>query len=106
MISPPAKPDRASTIYGTLWTDDELRSAIRAYQRLLDADARGASLSKQEVAEALMQVTGRTRASVERRFQNISAILVERGLPRVSGYPPQAHYPQRLVELMEDVGLI
>lgn len=53
-----------------------------------------------------MQATGRTRASVERRFQNVSAILVGHGLPRVSGYTPQAHYTERLAELLRESSLM
>jgi hypothetical protein len=98
--------DSEGGTYGSLWTDAELRAAIAAYERLLDAERRGAPLAKAEVAEALVRATGRTRASVERRLQNISAVLEEHGMPRVSGYTPQAHYTARLVELLRERNLL
>lgn len=91
---------KASGSYGSPWSDDDLRASIEAYARMLGAEARGAPLRKSDVVSELMQITGRTKGSIEMRLQNISAVLNERGLDWIEGYKPLRHYPERLKDLI------
>lgn len=75
---------------GASWTLDELRACVTAYRQLLAAEERGEqpnkSLMRREVLESKLQ--RRSDGSYEFRMQNISAVLVELGLPYLSGYQP------------------
>ena len=94
-----ARPQPAGS--GTAWSDSDLEASITAFRRMLDAEDRGQSIIKREVVESLMKTTGRTKGSIEMRFQNISAVLHELGLPWIDGYKPLSHYPERLKQLIE-----
>ncbi len=87
--------------YGNKWSDEEILASIAAYRRLLDAERRGAPLSKRDIVDGLMTRIGRTKASIEMRLQNISAVLDENGQDWVDGYKPLRHYPHRLRELVD-----
>jgi len=87
--------------YGAKWGQSELGASIAAYRRMLNAETVGQPLTKRDVVEALMKVTGRTKGSIEMRLQNISAVLDELGLPWIDGYKPLRHYPDELRRLIE-----
>lgn len=72
------------------WSDDELSAAVAAYALMLQHQRDGVPYSKADVNRRLRRgiLVGRTRASVEYRMQNISAVLDSLGLDRVSGYLP------------------
>jgi hypothetical protein len=86
---------------GSGWSDDELRASIEAYARMLRAEKQGSPLTKRDVVNELMKVTGRTKGSIEMRLQNISAVLDHHGVTWIEGYKPLSHYPDRLATLIE-----
>ena len=47
---------------------------------------------------ALQELSGRAAGSIERKHQNISAVLVRLGLPWINGYKPLANFQNALVE--------
>ena len=47
---------------------------------------------------ALQELTGRTSGSIERKHQNISAVLVRLGLPWINGYKPLPNFQNALIE--------
>lgn len=63
------------------WSDKELRSTVRAYLRMLDAQERDLPYSKAETRRRLLKgpLKGRTEASIEYRMRNIAAVLEEHG---------------------------
>src|SRR5262245_60535312 len=66
---------------------------------MLDAELRGVDISKTDHRRRLMSLLkGRSPGSVERKHQNISAILIQLGFPYISGYKPLANYQQLLRE--------
>ncbi len=72
----------------TLWTEEELKFAIQAYLQMLKYEKDGTSNNKSEITRELQGKINRSKGSIERRFQNISAVLDEHGLPFVKGYVP------------------
>lgn len=72
----------------TLWTDEELKFAIKAYLKMLKSQNEKTPFVKTEINRELQAKINRSKSSIERRFQNISAVLNEHGLPIVNGYLP------------------
>lgn len=75
---------------GTDWTDNELEAAAEVYLWMLQQEQQGKPFSKTEVNQSLRQnaLSNRTKASIEYRMQNISAVLQDLGHPRIRGYVP------------------
>jgi hypothetical protein len=55
-----------------------------------------------ESATARALLKGRTKGSIERKHQNISAVLIEAGYPYVDGYKPLRNYQALLREIVLD----
>jgi hypothetical protein len=91
-----------SGTYGSKWSDAEFEMAISSYRRLLRKENNGEAPTKSDVVKQLVAALGRTKAAVELRFQNISAVLDERGATWIDGYKPMRHYPRRLRELIDE----
>jgi hypothetical protein len=70
------------------WSDDELRSAVRAYLSMLARQGTGESYSKAAVRRELQQgaLKDRTEASIEYRMRNITAVLDAHGRATLNGY--------------------
>lgn len=47
-------------------------------------------------------LSGRTRGSVERKHQNISAVLIELGYPYIDGYKPLGNYQELLARVVQE----
>ncbi|ROQ00457.1 uncharacterized protein DUF3883 [Stella humosa] len=82
------------------WTPAEMNAAIDSYLQMLRKELAGESYSKTEYRLALAGTIARPEGAIERKHQNISAILSERGLPWIRGYLPSAHYQQSLTVLL------
>ncbi len=81
------------------WSLVEVEATISDYFAMLEAELRGETYSKAEHRRALSRLlNGRTDGSIERKHQNISAILIERGLPYIDGYKPLRNYQQLLFD--------
>jgi 5-methylcytosine-specific restriction enzyme A len=78
---------------GPDWTNQELEAAAEAYLWMLKQEQDDTPYSKAEVNQSLRAgvLSGRTKASIEYRMQNVSAVLEEIGQPRVEGYLPAAN---------------
>ena len=75
------------------WTQDEVEAAVADYFAMLGAELRGENYVKAEHRRSLMsRLDERTECSVERKHQNISAVLIELGLPYITGYKPLGNY--------------
>lgn len=84
------------------WTDQEVRLIVADYFAMLEAELNGETYRKSEHRKALIpQLAGRSDGSVEFKHQNISAVLVEMGLPYVEGYKPRGNYQGLLATEVE-----
>ena len=72
------------------WTEAENRAIVDDYLAMLALECAGKSYSKTERRNALIESMGRTRSpgSIERKHQNISAVMLQLGLPYIKGYKP------------------
>ena len=63
--------------FGMDWNDDELDIIVADYFTMLGSELRGLDYNKSAHRRALVERTGRTEGSIERKHQNISAVLGE-----------------------------
>ncbi|MBM7766589.1 hypothetical protein [Glutamicibacter nicotianae] len=83
------------------WGDQELEVLISEYFEMLRAELNGNSYVKRRHNEVVVNLTGRTASSVEFKFCNLSAVLIDLGLPYIRGYKPRSNYQKRLFSLAE-----
>src|SRR5712691_10570655 len=85
------------------WSREEVEIAVADYLNMLSKELRGQSFNKAEHNRGLQQLLPkRTRGSVERKHQNISAVLLELGYPYIDGYKPLGNYQGLLREVVEE----
>lgn len=85
-------------IAGKPWSDDEVSAAVESYFRMLALERAGTPYNKSENRRRLMEVVRRSEGSIERKLQNVSAVLDALGAQWINGYKPLAHYQDALVE--------
>lgn len=79
------------------WSPDEVRSAVSDYLDMLSKELLGSPYNKTAHRnELLLRLRDRTASAVEKKHQNISAILIEAGLPAIDGYKPLSNYQAAL----------
>jgi hypothetical protein len=79
-------------VTGTDWSSAELDLIVADYFNMLKEEQNGRKYSKTEHRLELMTHLHRSDGSIEFKHQNISAVLTELGLPRISGYRPARNY--------------
>jgi hypothetical protein len=83
------------------WSAHEAELLVADYFEMLSTELRGKEYSKtahrQELARLL---NGRSDGSIERKHQNVSAILIELGHPFIDGYKPLGNYQGLLYEIV------
>ena len=85
------------------WSREEVEAAVADYFAMLGKDLRGEPYKKAEHNRRLQNVlSGRARGSVERKHQNISAVLVGLGYPYIDGYKPLGNYQDLLARVVEE----
>ena len=89
--------ERAESIAGTPWTENEVSAVVDSYFGMLATERAGVPYSKAENRRRLMAVVRRSEGSIERKLQNISAVLDVLGAQWINGYKPLAHYQDALV---------
>jgi 5-methylcytosine-specific restriction protein A len=70
------------------WSEGEVEAAVDAYADLYERAAKGEAINKRALYRALSTQHGRTANAYERRFMNISYVLVGMGLPFLPGLKP------------------
>ena len=74
---------------GEDWTADEVQATVASYFEMLRLEAAQQGYVKSEFnAQLRPQLRNRSKASVELKYQNISAILNGLELPFIRGYKP------------------
>jgi hypothetical protein len=85
------------------WSKLEVEAAVADYLEMLALELRGEPFNKAEHNRNLARVlNGRTRGSIERKHQNISALLIELGYPYIDGYKPLRNYQELLKDIVEE----
>jgi hypothetical protein len=83
------------------WTDGELDLIVAEYFVMLQDEIVGRPYNKAERNRLLRRHIDRTEGSIEFKHQNISAVLVELGLPRIVGYVPAANYQKAIIAALD-----
>ncbi|MCC8982264.1 DUF3883 domain-containing protein [Bradyrhizobium acaciae] len=83
------------------WTDEELDLIVADYFLMLQGEAIGKSYSKAEHSRLLRRHIDRSEGSIEFKHQNISAVLLKLGLPRIAGYMPAANYQKAIIPAID-----
>lgn len=87
---------------GQDWSRIEVEACVADYLRMLTFELNGQRYSKTAHAHALLQrLNGRSRASIEFKHCNVSAVMIELGYPYVDGYKPRGNYQALLVDVVE-----
>lgn len=86
---------------GQDWDDDELNAIVADYFAMLDAEIARQPYVKSHHRVALMSSVRRSPGSIERKHQNISAVLVELGLAWIWGYKPLPNFQQALFDAID-----
>jgi hypothetical protein len=83
------------------WTDEELDLVVADYFAMLRDEATGTQYSKAEHNRGLQKHIDRSQGSIEFKHQNISAVLLKLGLPRIGGYLPAANYQAAIIPAID-----
>jgi hypothetical protein len=86
---------------GTDWTADEVAVLVGSYFLMLAEERAGRDYNKSEYRRGVIAAIGRKPGSIERKLQNVSAVLDEIGVPWIQGYKPLPHYQDALVAVVE-----
>ena len=71
------------------WSQQEVEAAVRDYLRMLASELRGEPYNKAAHNRRLrIRLNDRSKGAVERKHQNISAVLISLGFPYIKGYKP------------------
>lgn len=80
------------------WSESEVEAAVADYFHMLELELTGRKYNKSAHRRALLtQLNNRTHGSVEMKHQNISAVLIEMGVPYINGYKPRFNYQRSLL---------
>jgi uncharacterized protein DUF3883 len=93
--------EHAEGVAGTPWTESEISAVVAGYFQMLAWERAGVPYNKAENRRRLMTTVRRTEGSIERKLQNISAVLDVLGAQWINGYKPLAHYQDALVAAVE-----
>lgn len=82
----------------TNWSKREVEAAVEDYFNMLKFELTSRKYNKTEHRRALMrQLNNRSDGSIELKHQNISAVLIEMGMPYIEGYKPRSNYQRSLL---------
>jgi hypothetical protein len=79
------------------WTDEELDFIVADYFLMLNDEGGGVPFNKAQHNRVLQTKIDRSEGSIEFKHQNISAVLLQLGLPRIRGYVPAANYQKAII---------
>ena len=80
------------------WSESEVAAIVNDYFEMLSCEMAGQPYNKSQHRRKLSsKLLNRSNGSIERKHQNISAILIELGMPYISGYKPLKNYQRYLL---------
>jgi hypothetical protein len=81
------------------WSMAEVEATVASYLDMLVLELQGLAYNKAERRRGLQQLLDhRSETAIERKHMNISAALIELGLPYVDGYKPLFNYQHLLLD--------
>jgi hypothetical protein len=81
------------------WTPKEVRLIVKDYFDMLQSELNHKGYNKTEHRKSLLPLLNkRSEGSVEFKHQNISAALINMGLPFIKGYKPRFNYQKHAIE--------
>jgi hypothetical protein len=83
------------------WSNDELDLVVSDYFVMLREEAVGIAFNKAEHNRLLREQIDRSKASIEFKHRNISAVLQELGLARIKGYLPAENYQKAITAAID-----
>lgn len=84
------------------WAKEEVEGIVVDYFRMLLSELEGESFNKTEHRKALApRLANRSKGAIEFKHQNISAVMIDLGLPYIDGYKPRGNYQGLLKETTE-----
>ena len=84
------------------WSKEEVESVVADYFKMLLSELEGKSFNKTEHRKILSpQLADRSMGSIEFKHQNISAVMIDLGLPYITGYKPRGNYQGLLKKTTE-----
>ncbi len=87
---------------GSNWNRKEVEASVQAYFATLTKELRSEPFVKAKIYKELAEKFGRTSKSIERKFQNISAILDLMGREWITGLAPLRNYQELLAQSVSD----
>ena len=85
------------------WSQFEVEATVSDYFEMLVMELRGEEYNKAGHNRNLQRLLNkRTKASIELKHQNISAVLIELGYPYIDGYKPKRNYQQLLYTVVDE----
>ena len=85
------------------WSRQEVEATVRDYFKMLASELQDERFNKAAHNRGLRaQLDGRSRGAVERKHQNISAVLIELGFPYISGYKPLSNVQHMLRDVVSE----
>lgn len=89
---------------GENWSPAEVEATVADYLHMLTQELAGQSYSKAAHRRTLqLKLDGRSEAAIERKHQNVSAVLIELGCPWISGYKPLPNYQALLFDVVTEL---
>ena len=80
------------------WSDSEVAAAVDSYFKMLHLELSSQKYSKTDHRKKLKKrLNNRSYGSIELKHQNISAVLIEMGIPYIDGYKPRYNYQRSLL---------
>ena len=84
------------------WSRAEVEATVADYRAMLALELSDQPFNKREHNRNLQKLLNeRTAGSIERKHQNISAVLIELGYPWIDGYKPLGNYQELLLEVVK-----
>jgi hypothetical protein len=85
------------------WSHEEVEATVSDYIDMLAMELRGELFNKAEHNRNLQKLlANRSKGAIEKKHQNISAVLIELGYPYIDGYKPLGNYQQLLYGVVEE----
>jgi hypothetical protein len=94
-------PDFDRMIEGSDWSGAEVAALVADYFAMLHEEVNTRAYSKSEHRRALMRQVKRSEGSIERKHQNVSAVLHKLGFRWIDGYKPLGNIQAILVPEVE-----
>ncbi len=88
---------------GADWSQSEVKAIVDDYLSMLASELAGTPFNKTlHRRKLLASLDGRSEQSIEFKHANISAALLDAGLPYINGYKPRSNYQALLAEVLAD----